>query len=101
MIVFNCGCVPSGKTSGGRIEQNTREGFFKNNFRGSAFFAQFVLLRSKRSNNHGDSIRNVIMRIAVRLARSDTGMGVNECLAMPLNELAEWVEIISDENKKS
>ena len=89
MIVFNCGCVPSGKTSGGRIEQNTREGFFKNNFRGSAFFAQFVLLRSKRSNNHGDSIRNVIMRIVVRLARADTGMAVNEWLKIPLLDLSE------------
>ena len=44
--------------------------------------------------------RNVLRRISVRLARADTGTPIQEWLKMPLNELFEWVNIISDENQK-
>ena len=36
----------------------------------------------------------------MRLARADTGTSIQAWLKMPLIEFFEWVNIVSDENKK-
>ena len=36
----------------------------------------------------------------MRLARADTGTPVLEWLKMPLTELYEWVNVVSDESEK-
>ena len=39
-------------------------------------------------------------RIAVRLARADTGTPVMEWLKIPVSKLPEWVRIVKDEAEK-
>ena len=42
---------------------------------------------------------NILRRIAVRLARADTGTPVTEWLALPVKDLPEWCEIVADEQR--
>lgn len=50
--------------------------------------------------NPGDSPRNIIRRVAVRLARAETGTPVTEWLKVRVSELPEWAEIVSDEARR-
>ena len=68
---------------------------------GSAkFFAELGLRRERRGRNPGDAPRNILRRIAVRLARADTGTPVTEWLKVPVHELPEWYDIVRDEAEK-
>lgn len=50
--------------------------------------------------NPGDSPSNIIRRVAVRLARAETGTPVTEWLKVRVCELPEWAEIVSDEARR-
>lgn len=39
------------------------------------------------------------MRVALRLARAETGTSVNNWLLMPVSDLPDWCEAVKDENK--